>query len=104
VPAPIQPQLRAIDAYNAREPLIEWLRSFGDLGFTWAVAGDTLASYPLLIQTAELGGVWLLTLWVTALSVTLYRLARPLPSTRRARQRWPCRCGTCWRKSACRAG
>lgn len=25
----IQPELRAIDAYNAREPLIEWLRTFG---------------------------------------------------------------------------
>ncbi|HJR54158.1 MAG TPA: apolipoprotein N-acyltransferase, partial [Gemmatimonadota bacterium] len=64
---------------------VEWLRSFGDLGFTWAVAGDTLASYPLLIQTAELGGVWLLTLWVTGLSAALYRLAWPLPSTRRVR-------------------
>lgn len=27
--AAIQPDLRAIDAYNAREPLVEWLRSFG---------------------------------------------------------------------------
>lgn len=63
--------------------VVEWLRSFGDLGFPWAVAGDTLASYPLLIQTAELGGVWLLTLWVTGLSATLYRLARPLTATRR---------------------
>ena len=62
---------------------VEWLRSFGDLGFTWAVAGDVLASYPLLVQTAELGGVWLLTLWVTGLSAALYRLARPLPATRR---------------------
>ena len=25
----IQPELRAIDAYNAREPLIEWLQTFG---------------------------------------------------------------------------
>lgn len=25
----IQPELRAIDAYNAREPLVEWVRSFG---------------------------------------------------------------------------
>ena len=64
---------------------VEWLRSFGDLGFTWAVAGDTLAAFPLLIQSAELGGVWLLTLWVTGLSAALYRLARPLPATRRAR-------------------
>ncbi len=27
--APIQPQLRAIDAYNAREALVDWLRGFG---------------------------------------------------------------------------
>ena len=26
---PIQPQLRAIDAYNAREPLVAWIRSYG---------------------------------------------------------------------------
>ncbi len=26
---PLQPELRAIDAYNAREALIEWVRSFG---------------------------------------------------------------------------
>ena len=27
--APIQPELRAIDAYNAREQLVGWLREFG---------------------------------------------------------------------------
>jgi imidazolonepropionase-like amidohydrolase len=27
--APIQPELRAIDAYNARDPLVAWLRSHG---------------------------------------------------------------------------
>ena len=27
--SPMQPQLRAIDAYNAQEPLVAWLRSFG---------------------------------------------------------------------------
>lgn len=27
--APIQPELRAIDAYNAKDPLVAWLRSFG---------------------------------------------------------------------------
>lgn len=26
---PVQPELRAIDAYDARDPLVEWLRSFG---------------------------------------------------------------------------
>ena len=27
--APIQPELRAVDAYNARETLVEWLRTHG---------------------------------------------------------------------------
>ena len=27
--APLQPDLRPIDAYNAHEPLIEWVRSYG---------------------------------------------------------------------------
>jgi len=27
--APIQPELRAIDAYNPADPLVEWIRSFG---------------------------------------------------------------------------
>lgn len=27
--APLQPELRAIDAYNARDPLVAWVRSFG---------------------------------------------------------------------------
>jgi imidazolonepropionase-like amidohydrolase len=27
--APIQPELRAVDSYNARERLVEWLRGFG---------------------------------------------------------------------------
>jgi len=27
--APSQPELRAVDSYNAREPLVEWLRGFG---------------------------------------------------------------------------
>lgn len=27
--APIQPELRAIDAFNPRDPLVDWLRSFG---------------------------------------------------------------------------
>ncbi|MFN2382880.1 MAG: apolipoprotein N-acyltransferase [Gemmatimonadota bacterium] len=62
---------------------MEWLRSFGDLGSTWSLAGDALAGYPLLIQPAELGGAYLLSLWLTALSAALYRLARPRPGTRR---------------------
>lgn len=63
---------------------VEWLRSFGDLGFTWAVAGSALAGTPLLVQPAELGGVFLLSLWVMGLSAAAWRALRPLPGTRRA--------------------
>lgn len=63
---------------------VEWLRSFGDLGFTWGLAADTLASYPLLIQPAELGGAYLLSLWLLALSTALWRLWRPGPLRRPA--------------------
>lgn len=56
---------------------VEWLRSFGDLGFPWAMAGDAVASYPLLIQVAELGGGWLVGLWVAALAAATWRTVRP---------------------------
>lgn len=62
---------------------VEWLRSFGDLGFTWALVGDVLAAYPLLIQPAELGGAYLLSLWLLALSAAMYRLLRPGTGSRR---------------------
>lgn len=62
---------------------VEWLRSFGDLGFTWAVAGDAVAGYPVLVQPAELGGAYLVSLWLVALSTVMYRLWRPRPTTRR---------------------
>lgn len=63
---------------------VEWLRSFGDLGVTWAMVADAVTAYPLLLQTAELGGAWLVALWLVASATALYRLAFPLPSTRRA--------------------
>ncbi len=64
---------------------VEWLRSFGDLGFTWAIAADAVAGYPLLIQPAELGGAYLVSLWLMSVSAALYRLVRPTPETRLVR-------------------
>jgi apolipoprotein N-acyltransferase len=55
---------------------VEWLRSFGDLGFSWALAGDAIARYPLLIQIGELGGAWLVGLWLVALAAATWRLVR----------------------------
>lgn len=62
---------------------VEWLRSMGDLGFTWAIAADALADYPVFIQSAELGGSYLLSLWLVGLSTAMWRLLRPNPATPR---------------------
>jgi imidazolonepropionase-like amidohydrolase len=46
--APIQPELRALDAYNPQEPLVEYVRSFGvttaNTGHAWGelVSGQTI--------------------------------------------------------------
>lgn len=48
----IQPELRAIDAYNAREPLIEWIRSFGvTTVHTGHAPGEIIAGQTLIAKT-----------------------------------------------------
>lgn len=47
--APMQPHLRAIDAYDAREPLVEWVRSFGVTTMHTGHAPGTLVSGQTMI-------------------------------------------------------
>lgn len=48
----IQPELRAIDAYNAREPLIKWIRSFGvTTVHTGHAPGEIIAGQTLIAKT-----------------------------------------------------
>ncbi|MGB0715297.1 MAG: amidohydrolase family protein [Phycisphaerae bacterium] len=47
--APIQPELRALDAYNCREPLVEWVRSFGVTTLQTGHAPGELISGQLMI-------------------------------------------------------
>lgn len=50
--APLQPELRAIDAYNAREPLVEWLRSFGITTIhTGHAPGEVISGQTLIAKT-----------------------------------------------------
>jgi len=50
--APIQPELRALDAYNAREPLIEWVRSFGVTTLhTGHAPGELVSGQTFLVKT-----------------------------------------------------
>jgi apolipoprotein N-acyltransferase len=47
---------------------LEFARSLGTLGYPWHHLGYALASFPLLIQPASLGGVYLLSLWIAAVN------------------------------------
>ena len=50
--APIQPELRAIDAYNAADPLIEWVRSFGVTTIhTGHAPGELISGQTLIAKT-----------------------------------------------------
>jgi len=49
----IQPELRAIDAYNAREALIEWLRGFGvTTVHTGHAPGEVISGQTMITKTA----------------------------------------------------
>lgn len=50
--APIQPELRAIDTYNARERLVEWLRSFGVTTIhTGHSPGSLISGQTMIVKT-----------------------------------------------------
>jgi imidazolonepropionase-like amidohydrolase len=50
--APIQPELRAIDAYNPQEDLIEWIRSFGvTTVHTGHAPGELMSGQTLIAKT-----------------------------------------------------
>jgi len=48
----MQPQLRAIDAYNAREVLVEWIRSFGVTTIhTGHAPGELISGQTMIVKT-----------------------------------------------------
>ncbi len=50
--APIQPELRAIDAYNAQDELIEWVRGFGiTTVHTGHAPGELMSGQTLIVKT-----------------------------------------------------
>lgn len=49
---PIQPELRALDAYNAREELVDWVRSFGvTTVHTGHSPGELISGQTLIVKT-----------------------------------------------------
>jgi imidazolonepropionase-like amidohydrolase len=50
---PLQPELRAIDAYNVREPLVAWVRSFGvTTVHTGHGPGELISGQTMVVKTA----------------------------------------------------
>ena len=50
--APIQPELRAIDAYNPKDPLVEWVRNFGITTMhTGHAPGELISGQTLIVKT-----------------------------------------------------
>ena len=51
---PIQPELRALDAYNARERLVGWVRSYGVTTLhTGHAPGELISGQTLIVKTIE---------------------------------------------------
>lgn len=51
--------------------VFEWVRSLGFLGFPWALVSHSQATAWLLIQSADIGGVWLITFLVVLVNAAL---------------------------------
>jgi len=49
-----------------------WVKSLGQMGFPWLTLGLTQTWDPAAMQTAALGGAWLLDLWVAGVNALLY--------------------------------
>lgn len=50
--SPIQPELRAIDSYNTREPLIEWVRGYGVTTLhTGHAPGELVSGQTMIVKT-----------------------------------------------------
>jgi len=63
---------------------VEYLRSFGALGFPWAALGNTQSSNLQYIQMADIASVYLVSLFMVSVSTVLYALNRGMMGRRTA--------------------
>ncbi len=54
----------------------EWLQNFGDFRFPWHNLGYALSEYTILLQVAEIGGVYLVSLLIIAVNWMIYKTYR----------------------------
>jgi imidazolonepropionase-like amidohydrolase len=55
--SPIQPELRAVDAYNGRDPLVKWLRDLGVTTVNTGHAPGTLISGQLMVVKTNVSSI-----------------------------------------------
>lgn len=53
---------------------VEFLRSFGTLGFPWVTLANSQTGFPLLIQNAEIFGIYGISFWIVLINVVLVEL------------------------------
>ena len=56
----------------------EYLQNFGEFRFPWFNAGYSLSDYLILLQPAEIGGIYLLSLLIIVLNIFFYELRNNL--------------------------
>ena len=52
--------------------VLEWVRSFGPLGFTWGNLALTQSEYPFMLQFLDFTGTYFLTFIIIALNLIFY--------------------------------
>jgi imidazolonepropionase-like amidohydrolase len=75
--SPLQPELRAIDAYNPRERLVEWVRGFGVTTLhTGHAPGELISGQTMVVKTAGATVEEAALLETAMVAVTIGNLAR----------------------------
>ena len=54
--------------------VVEYIKSFGVLGFPWVSLSNSQTDYIILIQNAEILGIYGITFWIVFVNVIFYRL------------------------------
>ncbi|MAV58525.1 MAG: apolipoprotein N-acyltransferase [Candidatus Marinimicrobia bacterium] len=58
--------------------VVEYVKSFGVLGFPWVSLANTQTDYLILIQNAEILGIYGITFWIVFVNVIFYKLISSL--------------------------
>ena len=58
--------------------VVEYIKSFGVLGFPWVSLANSQTDYLILIQNAEILGIYGITFWIVFVNVIFYKLISTL--------------------------